>query len=325
MFAKITVIVPVYNSEEYLCKCLDSILAQTFEDFECILVDDFSKDNSVKICENYAKKDKRVTVIKNSENMGASLTRKKGLDYAKGEYIQFVDSDDYIEKDMMEKMYEKASAESLDIVFCDFIMHQGSEKKYISADIDNRSKLEIIKHIGVTINSLTAGLYNKIIKKHIFDEVKFSNTNYAEDKYISLQTTCYAEKIGYINTAFYNYVRNSYSLSNNVEYDLRRKIEHFDNYKLIAEFLIEKYGKEIVLFEPEFSDSINYLKFEIISDKKARVIRNVNELYAEANKRIFSKTWKTKTVAKILFYLVVRKFPFAFNIFDLGLFVRRLK
>jgi len=321
---KITIIIPVYNSEKYLPRCLDSIMAQTFTDFECILIDDFSKDNSIEICENYAKKDNRIIVLKNSENIGPSLTRQKGLCHAKGEYIQFIDSDDYIEKDMFEKMYNKALAENLDIVFCDFIIQQKSENIYVKADINNRSKIEIIKHIGVKINSVTACSWNKIIKKRIYDNVIFSNTSYGEDKYTSLQTTYYAERIGEMNVAFYNYVKNADSMTENIKYDLKRRIELFDNYKLVIEFLTEKYGNDIELFEPELSDGINLLKLDIISHKKARRLRNINELYPAANKRIFSKTWKAKIITKILYYMVVHKFPFARNIFDLCLLAKDL-
>jgi glycosyltransferase involved in cell wall biosynthesis len=268
------------------------------------LIDDFSKDNSLEICENYAKKDNRITVLKNDENVGAGLARKKGLGHAKGEYIQFVDSDDYIEHDMLEKMHEKALAENLDIVFCDFIMKKENGETYINASMGN--KICMIKQIGVAINSYTACLYNKIIKRRIFDNVIFSNTSYAEDKYISLQTTYYAEKFGYINEAFYNYVKNSESLSSNEKLNLNRKMDHFENYKLIVKFLAEKYGKDISQFEPELSDSINSLKVEIIFDKEARAAININELYINADNRIFSKTWKAKLVTKIL-YIFAKK------------------
>ena len=325
MSAKITIIIPVHNTEKYLSRCLDSILAQTFADFECILIDDCSEDNSVEICENYAKKDFRITMLKNSKNLGASLTRKKGLDYAKGEYIQFIDSDDYIEKDMLEKMYQMAYAENLDIVFCDMLVLEKNGNIRVFADINNKSKIEIIKNIGITIYSLTAGPCNKIIKKHIFDKVIFSNTNYAEDKYISLQTAYYAEKIGYINRDFYHYAKNDLSLSCNVKYGLRIKEDHFHNYKLIVQFLMEKYDNDINLFEPELSDGINTLKMEIMSDKNAMNSININELYVNANKRIFSKTWKTRKCKKVLFYLVVHKYPFAYGIFRLYSFLAKFK
>lgn len=100
---KISVIVPVYNVEAYLCRCIDSILGQTFTDFELILVDDGSKDASGAICDEYAEKDNRITVI-HKENAGVSAARNTGLDIANGEYVMFVDSDDYIHTKMFETM-----------------------------------------------------------------------------------------------------------------------------------------------------------------------------------------------------------------------------
>ena len=100
---RISVIVPVYNVEKYLSRCVDSILNQTFTDFECILVDDGSPDNCGKICDEYAKKDKRVKVI-HKQNGGLSDARNTGLDIAGGEYIYFLDSDDYVEYNLLEKL-----------------------------------------------------------------------------------------------------------------------------------------------------------------------------------------------------------------------------
>ena len=97
---KVSIIVPVYNTEKYLARCIDSILAQTFTDFELILVNDGSKDNSGKICDEYAQKDSRIVVI-HKENGGVSSARNKGIDVAQGEWISFVDSDDWISSDFL--------------------------------------------------------------------------------------------------------------------------------------------------------------------------------------------------------------------------------
>lgn len=116
----ISVIVPVYNTKEYLRRCLDSVLAQTYKDFECILVDDGSTDASGKICDEYAAKDNRFKPF-HKDNEGISATREFGIQHASGQYIQFVDSDDWIEPDMLEKMYVMAINENADIVGCNFI------------------------------------------------------------------------------------------------------------------------------------------------------------------------------------------------------------
>ena len=117
MEIKVSVIVPVYNVEKYLRKCLDSIIGQTLKDIEIILVNDGSTDSSLSICEEYAEKDRRITVI-SKENAGPSHTRNTGLKTAKGEYISFVDSDDYIEENMLVTLYNLGKKSSADIVFC---------------------------------------------------------------------------------------------------------------------------------------------------------------------------------------------------------------
>lgn len=114
---EISIIVPVYKVEPYLRKCVDSILAQTFTDFEVILVDDGSPDNSGKICDEYASKDSRVRVI-HKKNGGLSSARNAGIDVARGKYLGFVDSDDYIEKDMYELLYDNIVKEQADLSIC---------------------------------------------------------------------------------------------------------------------------------------------------------------------------------------------------------------
>ena len=114
MSPKISIIVPVYKVEPYIHKCIDSILNQTFKEFELILVDDGSPDNCGNICDEYAKKDNRVRVI-HKENGGISSARNIGLDVSNGEYIGFVDSDDYIKLDMYERLYNSCKVNNADI------------------------------------------------------------------------------------------------------------------------------------------------------------------------------------------------------------------
>jgi len=116
---KISVIVPVYNVEKYLAKCIDSILAQTFTDFECILINDGSPDNSPAICDEYAKKDERMKVI-HKENGGVSSARNTGLDIAQGEWITFADSDDWVDENYLELMYSNAIKNNCDLSICGF-------------------------------------------------------------------------------------------------------------------------------------------------------------------------------------------------------------
>lgn len=117
---KVSIIIPIYNAEEYLEKCVESVLNQTEKDIEVILVDDGSKDNSLKICRSYSERDKRVRVI-HQENAGVSAARNKGIKIASGKYIGFVDSDDWIEPDMYKTLLEKADKTLADIVMCDLL------------------------------------------------------------------------------------------------------------------------------------------------------------------------------------------------------------
>ena len=126
---KISVIVAVYKAEAYLHRCVDSLLAQTFQNFEILLVDDGSPDNSGKICDDYAKQDARIRVF-HKENGGVSSARQCGIDHAKGEYTTHVDPDDWVEPTMLEDLYRKANEEDADMVLSDFYLEYRDNIKY---------------------------------------------------------------------------------------------------------------------------------------------------------------------------------------------------
>ena len=126
---KISVIVAVYKAEVYLHRCVDSLLAQTFRDFEILLIDDGSPDNSGKICDDYAKQDARIRVF-HKENGGVSSARQCGIEHARGEYTTHVDPDDWVEPTMLEDLYRKAKEEGADMVFGDFYLEYEKEQKY---------------------------------------------------------------------------------------------------------------------------------------------------------------------------------------------------
>ena len=129
---KVSIIVPVYNVEKYIEKCLESLVNQTLEDIEIIVVNDGTKDNSKEKILQYIEKYPQKIVYLEKENGGLSDARNYGLPVAKGEYIAFLDSDDYIEKNMYEEMYKKAKEENSDMVECDFLWeYLNSEKKVI--------------------------------------------------------------------------------------------------------------------------------------------------------------------------------------------------
>ena len=176
----ISIIVPVYNSEKYIDRCLDSILNQTYKDLEIVLVNDGSNDQSLKILENYALRDTRIKVV-NQENKGVAAARNTGLDNATGDYILYVDSDDWIENNMVERMVELST--NADIVFCgnDNAVSPESVKKItgITKEIWNKDKLiyEFLRH-----KIMSGMLWNKLIKRSLTDGCRFNpKTGYGED------------------------------------------------------------------------------------------------------------------------------------------------
>ncbi|EOZ5988003.1 glycosyltransferase family 2 protein [Enterococcus faecium] len=209
---EISIIVPVYKVEPYLRKCVDSILAQTFTDFEVILVDDGSPDNSGKICDEYASKDSRVRVI-HKKNGGLSSARNAGIDVARGKYLGFVDSDDYIEKDMYEVLYENLKTHNADISSVELIPFH--DDKYKKA---NKEKKVILLNKKEAIKSVLEGTqfyayaWNKLYRKELFYNKRFLEGKTFEDAYIIIDILLESEKIIVSNEEKYFYLQRNDSI-----------------------------------------------------------------------------------------------------------------
>ena len=203
---KISVIVPVYNTEMYLHRCIDSILSQTFTDFELLLIDDGSKDSSGAICDEYAAKDNRVRVF-HKENSGVSLARNLGLDNAIGEWIVFVDADDWLELTMLEKMYHAVVEHNADCVYCDFNMvFENKKVKYKSVSYSDDKTKFIKRYIATEWTCL----WNLLAKKDLYNKYSLCFPNhicYCEDFWLSVRLFYYANKVAYVDKPLYNYNR----------------------------------------------------------------------------------------------------------------------
>ncbi|MGJ0706244.1 glycosyltransferase family 2 protein, partial [Enterococcus avium] len=179
---EISIIVPVYDVEKYLKKCVDSILNQTFKDFELILVDDGSPDNSGAICDQYAEKDSRVRVI-HKENGGLSDARNAGIEVARGKYLGFVDSDDFVNEDMYKQLYTSIIENNADLSICGiFDLYEGKTpiKKTEKKLLLNRNEAMIMIFHG---NEISVHAYNKLYKKEIFESLRYPVGKYHEDSY----------------------------------------------------------------------------------------------------------------------------------------------
>ena len=203
---KVSVIVPIYDVEPYLRRCLDSLVNQTLKDIEIICINDCSPDNSLLILKEYAKKDERIKIIDFDKNQGVSVARNSGIEIAKGKYIGFCDSDDYVDLDFFEKLYELAKDKNADIAKgCAKIFNINSEIFIWNNDI------EFIKCPSTTF---WTGIYKKsMLKKHLV-KFPFNDTIICGgDQTFLYHTHIVANKIFSLNTSYYNYiVRESGSL-----------------------------------------------------------------------------------------------------------------
>lgn len=203
----LSVIVPVYNVEAYLPKCIESILTQTYGDLELLLVDDGSPDNSGAICDDYAKKDSRITVI-HKENGGQGSARNHALDIAKGEYIAFVDSDDFIEPNMYETMIEALERTGSDLSLCGFITHSGV--RFVNSAIPEgetvfASSEEILRNYFAS--PFVGGQpWNKLFKRKVFDEIRFPEGVAREDIYIMHLALAECKRAVHTSERLYHYV-----------------------------------------------------------------------------------------------------------------------
>lgn len=201
---KVSVIVPVYKAEKYLRKCVDSLLAQTFRNFEVILVDDGSPDNSGVICDEYAKKDPRVRVF-HKENGGVSSARQCGLDHARGEYTIHADPDDWVDPNMLEELYAKAKAEDADMVICDFYVNDSRGQRYVRQQPSALDHETVLREL---FQQLHGSCWNKLVRRACYGEYNVSfpqGFSFCEDLYTNTALLKHKMRVSYISLAFYHY------------------------------------------------------------------------------------------------------------------------
>ncbi len=234
----ISVIVPVYKVERYLSNCLDSIINQSYKKLEIILIDDGSPDNCPQICDEYAQKDSRIVVI-HQKNAGVSHARNVGIDIAKGDYIGFVDSDDYIEPDFYETLIKNAIEHDADISYCGIKLMQpnGSvEERFNSGKCELKNPEDIIKgfFFNEEIKEHFYAIWNKIFKKEILTELRY-NENYAlgEDILFMFEAIGRCQRIYLEDRTLYHYLRRENSAMTSSFSDKRM------DYVTAAENLIE--------------------------------------------------------------------------------------
>ena len=307
MIDKVSIIVPVYNVENYIRVCVESILAQTYASLELILVDDGSKDNSGILCDEYAVIDPRVKVI-HKENGGVSSARNAGLRQAKGDWIMHVDGDDWIEPDMIESLIEAAKATEADLVFSDFIKYgpnAGNNQlpSWNSDKIDSMSRY--IAYVMTTI-------WGSIAKRSLYIDHSLKSPegiSYCEDFHLIVRLCHYAKKIANVHRPFYHYRYRPTSIMSNMS----RKTESDEQW--VYQDTIRFFKEQGVYEDYRKVMSWRTLKSaqELLLDPSEH--HRFMELFNDGKEFIFSCPFVNKKI-KILAWLITHNLRPAVVMFD---------
>lgn len=207
--SKVSVIMPVYNAERYLSEAIESVLNQAYTDFELLLINDRSADNSKEICKEYSKKDSRIVLLENnSESHGPGPTRNIGLDYATGEYVYFMDADDWIDEDLLQCAVNRMQETNADIVQFGVIYErydENSPEQYFWSGKDLLTKNEIKRDFFYYWKENRNSLWMHLFRKEVVEAIRFENIIIGEDISYIMDALCNAEKIAYIAKALYHY------------------------------------------------------------------------------------------------------------------------
>ncbi len=239
----ISIIVPIYNVEKYLRRCVDSILIQSYTNIEIILIDDGSNDGSSQICDEFAEKDKRVKVV-HKKNEGVSAARNCGLDNCNGKYLAFVDSDDYIEDDFIESLYFNLNEYNADVAICNYSIVKNGTKKS-STEHNNILVYDRIKAVNelLVAKSISSHLWNKLYKMDLWNNIRFPEGKTYEDLAVMYLIFDKVNSIVYSPIPKYNYLMRSGSIIHSMNQKQINDLK--EAYTNRANFMENKYGKEI--------------------------------------------------------------------------------
>lgn len=299
MKEKISIIIPVFNVERYLRKCIDSVINQTHKNLEIILIDDGSTDKSGLICDNYAQCDSRIIVV-HKKNGGLSSARNTGIEISKSEYLFFLDSDDYISEDCIESLYEPMKKVNAKLSIGNYQeVYDGTNSNFkkntrITRVVDKKEAfIEMLSH-----NSYNMSACNKLFKKSLFTDIKFPIGKKCEDYYVMYKLVLKSEKIILLKEPTYFYLQRQNSITKNdkvnldflwaaheqLNYIKRNYIELVDyaasDYAMAAMAIYQEYKKRNIEID-------NEIKYTLINVKKEY------RKYVYKNKRLNFK-WKLK-------------------------------
>lgn len=317
----ISLIVPIYNKEDKVEKCIKSILNQTYKKIEIIMIDDGSTDKTLEICRKIEKTDDRIRLIY-KENEGVSATRNLGIEMAKGEFVQFVDSDDELEKNMCELLVKKMQKEHLDMVICGYKVLKG--EKVIEKKLTCQKKEEKEKFDYLYQNYFLNPIWNKIYLRNKIANKFITNLSIGEDLLFNLEYIKNTNKIGYIEKTLYKYKNNDNETSLSKKYqedmpEIALKM-YFEMKKFYAEKLksheysaIKKVLKENTI--NIFNSIANSTQFDF-NEKKQRIKKiiensNYSELYdlclfKSLKEIILNRLIKKEKIKSLIYFLKLK-------------------
>lgn len=317
---KVSVIVPVYNVEKWVARCIESILKQTFNNFEILLVNDGSTDNSLKICNEYQKVDSRINII-NKKNGGLSDARNTGIKNAKGKYLIFIDSDDYVEKDYIEYLLNAVELQNADVAACEFnlVKESGSfikkETFNIPGNLKNLTGIEFLNYKYKPYGATCVVAWNKIYSRYLFDHISFKKGQYFEDDAILVPLFWNVAKVALVRKSLYNYVQREGSIMSTPL--TQKKLQDRNNlYLNRIKFFKKKRNKRLYIL------AINECKDNIIAScKEKEVLSSINlrkyyqNLYRQLIHMYLGGNIK-QTLKDILCFINVRFFIDIDNLFN---------
>lgn len=267
----ISIIIPVFNSEIYISRCIDSIFNQTFENFEVICIDDGSTDKSGIICDEYASKDSRIKVI-HKKNEGVSVARNTGLQNIKGNFVSFIDSDDWLESDFLQLLYEKITTEKADISLCGWNFVYTNGTKSCLSEIGT-TKIENINL--ALINKGNPRVWGKLFKSDLLKNIVFNNSiSIGEDSLFYIETLIKSNKIAVINKPLYNYEKRNESSA--------VSIMTLEKYQILKE-------SNLMIEQLLFNNNILPQTYKYLNDRKAKsIIDAIKSLPANKWKNVFN-------------------------------------
>ena len=295
---RVSVIIPVYNSKNYLDKLINSLLNQTLKDMEFIFVNDGSTDESREIIENYQKKDNRI-LLYNKKNGGQASARNLGLKYANGEYVAFLDSDDYVKENMYELLYNKSIQYKSDITICNYYLASSKIIKNESPFKEKEREVTLSEYI-----TLTPSPWDKIIKREFLlnNNFKFIEGIIYED-YATMPTLAlYNPKIVYINEYLHYYVQTASSTMRNDEYK-----EKYENIFTATKYLYDKMINKGFNLELEYLITYHFLYLASLNFYKFKKYDQIDKISHDMKKYFpnFKKNQlvRSKFTKKEIFYM----------------------